>query len=58
MMQGLQTYFKDSFAFKAKLDTFVVPPRGPLFTYDAEEMYPNIDTSIASCQHSKKTLVL
>ena len=47
MMQGLQTYFKDSFAFKAKLDTFVVPPRGRLFTCDAEGMYPNIETDIA-----------
>ena len=44
MMQGLQTYFKDSFAFKAKLDNFVIPPRGQLFTCDAEEMYPDIET--------------
>ena len=47
MMQGLQTYFKDSFAFKAKLDTFVIPPRGRLFTCDADGMYPNIETDIA-----------
>ncbi len=47
MMQGLQTYFKDSFAFKEILETFVVPLRGRLFTCDAEGMYPNIDTNIA-----------
>ena len=48
MMQGLQTYFKDSFEFKEILDNFVVPPRCRLFTCDAEGMYPpNIDTDTA-----------
>ena len=52
IMRGLKTYFKDSFELKKKLDTFVVPPGGLLFTCDAVGMYPNIDTNIAMARIS------
>ncbi|KAL7538734.1 hypothetical protein ACHAXR_010424 [Thalassiosira sp. AJA248-18] len=43
----MPTDFKDSFAFKERIDNMVVPPGTCVFAADAVSMYTNIDTNAA-----------
>ena len=46
IVQAQETYLKDSYSYKALISLLKLPPNASIFTYDAIQMYENIETAL------------